>query len=234
MTVLDGLIAFAGAFSLIVSKKLLNKIVFALVGFSTGALLSGAFFHLLSESIGKMDTTICFAWLLFGFLLFFIMEKFLYWHHCSEKCDVKSFTYLILFGDGIHNFIDGLVIAASFLIGIPFGIITSLLIFFHEIPQEIGDFGILIYGGLKKKKALFYNFLSQLTCVAGGICGYFFLEIQNIIIPLLPFAAGGFIYIAASDLIPELGKEVSKKRTFVSFSFLILGILFLLGMKFLI
>ena len=162
------------------------------------------------------------------------MEKFLYWHHCHKgKCDVHPVSYLILFGDGIHNFIDGIIIGVSFIVGIPFGIVTTLLIIGHEIPQELGDFGVLVHGGFGKAKALIYNLIAQLTCVLGGIIGYFLsTSIEGIIPFILPFAAGGFIYIAASDLVPELHKEPEIKKSLTSFAFFIIGILIMLAIKF--
>jgi zinc and cadmium transporter len=133
----------------------------------------------------------------------------------------------------VHNFIDGLIIAASFLVSIPFGVITTLLIIGHEIPQELGDFGALVYGGFEKKKALLYNFASQLTAVAGGIVGFFIGGLGGFTNMLLPFAAGGFLYIAASDLIPELHKEAKLSKALVSFLFFLIGISFMVSIKFL-
>lgn len=232
VTFINGLIAFVGAFSLFISQKTLKKILSILVAFAAGVMLSGAFFHLLAESLEKLSATMSFLYLMVGFIAFFLIEKFLYWHHCHEgKCDIHPFTYLILFGDGVHNFIDGLVIAASFIISIPFGIITTLLIIGHEIPQELGDFGVLVYGGLTRTKALIFNFISQLTCVIGGITGFFISGLYGFSIYLLPFAAGGFIYIAASDLIPELHKEISVRKSLLAFSFFLIGILFILFIK---
>jgi zinc and cadmium transporter len=231
-TLINGLIAFVGAFSLFIREKLLQKILLILVAFSAGALLSGGLFHLLAESIEMMEMETAFITLLFGFSLFFILERFLYWHHCHKgKCDVHAFSYLILIGDGVHNFIDGMIIAASFLIGIPFGIITTLLIIGHEIPQELGDFGALVYGGIGKNKALLFNFASQLTSVIGGIVGFYLSGIGNVTALLLPFAAGGFFYIAASDLIPELHKETDIKRVVLSFVFFLIGITFMVATK---
>ena len=156
----------------------------------------------------------------------------LHWHHChDEKCQKHSFRYLILFGDGIHNFIDGLIIAGSFIVSIPFGLITSLLILAHELPQEIGDFGVLIYGGFSRKKALFYNFLSQITSIIGGIFGFFFLSLKESIVMIMPIAAGGFIYIAVNDLIPEVFREKNLKKRLINLSFIILGLLVLISAK---
>ena len=233
-TFIDGLVSLAGVFSLWVKEKTLNKVVFVLVAFSAGALLSGAFFHLLPESLESLDAMDVFAFVLGGFILFFLIEKFLHWHHCHKgKCKVHTFTYLILIGDGIHNFIDGLIIATSFFVSVPFGIVTTLLILGHELPQELGDFGVLVYGGFSKTKALIYNFLSQLTAIIGGVVGYFLsTSIENIVPYILPFAAGGFLYIAASDLVPELHKEPELKKSLTSFGFFIVGILFMLLIKF--
>jgi zinc and cadmium transporter len=237
-TLVNGLVAFVGAFSLLMKQKSFKKLLMILVAFSAGALLSGAFFHLIPESLEHVPVMNAFACVLTGFIIFFIIERFLHWHHChkhEEKCDVHPVSYLILIGDAVHNFIDGIIIGVSFLVSVPFGIITTLLIIGHEIPQELGDFGVLVYGGMKKWKALAYNFLSQLTAVVGGIVGYLFsTRIEGIVPYILPFAAGGFIYISASDLIPELHKEPKLKKSIVSFVFFLIGIVFMFLLKFLL
>ncbi len=228
-TVINSLVAFIGVFSFFMKPKTLKKILFILVGFSAGALLSGGFFHLLAESLESFSTISAFSYVILGFVIFFLCERCLFWHHChEEKCEVHPFTYMILFGDGVHNLIDGLVIAASFLVSIPFGIVTTLLIIGHEVPQELGDFGVLVYGGMSRKKALVANFASQTTCIIGGVIGFFF---GNFAPMLLPFAAGGFFYIAASDLIPELHKEKEVSKSAITFAFFLVGILFMLGIK---
>ena len=155
------------------------------------------------------------------------MERVLHWNHCHNHgdCEVHTFSYMSLIGDGIHNFIDGLIIAASFIVSIPLGFLTSLAVIAHEIPQEISDFSILIYGGFSKKKALFFNFLSALTAVLGVLVGFVLSSsVENFVMYLLPIAAGGFIYIGASDLVPELHKEKDLKKSILSFGFFILGI----------
>ncbi len=231
-TLVNSLVGLIGVITLSLKDRTLHKILMILVAFSAGALMSGALFHMLSESLVSMESTIAFGYLLTGFIAFFLIERFLHWHHCHEgECDVHPVSHLILIGDGIHNFIDGLVIAAGFLIGIPFGVLTTLIIITHEIPQELGDFGVLIYGGFRKARALGFNFLAQLTSVIGGVIGFFFLATPESVGFLLPFAAGGFIYIAASDLIPELHKEKSMGKSMLSFAFFVIGILFLLGIK---
>lgn len=228
-----GILSLIGMLSLWIKEKLLERITFILVAFSAGTLLAGAFFHLLLESLEILSTTRAFVYLFVGFILFFLAERFLYWRHCHDgECDVHTFNYLILYGDGFHNFIDGMIIAVSFMVSIPFGIITTLLLVAHEIPQEIGDFAVLIHGGFSKTKALFYNFLSQITAVAGGLVGFFLSKSVEATIPfLLPFAAGGFIYIAASDLIPELHKEADVRKSAASFIFFVVGVLFMFLMK---
>jgi zinc and cadmium transporter len=233
-TIVDGLISLVGVFSLWIKEKTLQKILFILVAFSAGALLSGAFFHLLPEALENMESINVFVFVIIGFILFFLIEKFLHWHHChnNEKCDVHPFTYLILIGDGVHNFLDGLIIATSFFVSIPFGIITTLIILGHELPQELGDFGVLVYGGFSRTKALLFNLLSQLTAVIGGIIGYLLSTfVEGIVSYVLPFAAGGFIYIAASDLIPELHKEPELKKSLTSFTFFLFGIAIMFSLK---
>jgi len=220
-TFLISLISFLGAITLFLKEKLLNKILLILVAFSAGSLFGGAFFHLIPEAIEKVgDEKVfnLFLYLILGFCIFFILENFIRWHHhhAKDHPEINPFSYLILVSDGIHNFIDGLIIAASFVVAFPIGAVTVLAVALHEIPQEIGDFGVLVYGGFKKIKALFLNFLSAIFAIFGGIFGYLLSEkIGNSIIFLLPFAAGNFIYIAASDLLPEIKQKVSWLYFFV-------------------
>ena len=164
-------------------------------------------------------------------LVFFVIEQFLLWSHCHHgKCEVHSFSYLILLGDSVHNFVDGVIIAASFLVSIPAGITTSLAIIFHEIPQEVGDFSVLLFGGLSRKRALVYNFLSALTAFAGAILAYYFRDVVALSNQyLLAFAAGGFIYIASADLLPELHKERVPVRSLAQFMSLLVGVLLIWG-----
>lgn len=232
-TIIDSLVALVGIFAIWMKEKSVQKLLIILVAFSAGALLSGAFFHLLPESLAHLASMVSFTYVLVGFVIFFIMERILYWHHCHDgKCDVHPVSYLVLVGDGIHNVVDGIIIAVSFIVSIPFGIITTLLIIAHEVPQELGNFGVLVYSGFSKAKALAYNLLAQLTCVIGGISGYFLSsKIQGVIPFILPFAAGGFIYISASDLVPELHKEPDIRKSLSSFSFFVIGILFMLAIK---
>ncbi len=226
---LVSLISLIGVVSFIVKEKFLNKSLFFIVAFSAGTLLSGAMLHLIPEALEKGSHQAVFLNVLFGFLIFFILEKYLYWRHCHNGiCDIHTFTYLNLIGDSIHNFIDGMVIAVSFSFSLKVGIITTLAVIFHEIPQELGDFGVLVYGGLGKKKALLFNFIATLTAFLGAILGYLVSEkFINFSFVLLSLTSGGFIYIASTDLVPELHKETSLKRSSLSILVFSLGILFM-------
>jgi len=221
------LIAFVGVFALVMKEQLLNKILIILVSLSAGVLMGGAFIHLLPEAVEKAEGTDIFIVVLVGFVLFFIMEKVLHWRHCHNgKCNVHTFHFMNLIGDSIHNFIDGLIIAASFIVSTPLGITTTIAIAAHEIPQEIGDFAVLVYGGFDRKRAVILNFTVALTVVIGGIVGYFISKsIENTVLFLLPFAAGGFIYIAATDLIPEIKKEIDIRKSMLTMGVFIFGML---------
>jgi zinc and cadmium transporter len=220
------LVGLIGIFTLALKEKQLQKILLFLVSLSAGALMGGAFIHLLPEAQEKYKGDDLFFMVLLSFIIFFLVEKLLHWRHChKDKCNIHTFGYMNLFGDGVHNFIDGLVIAATFLTSIKLGIVTSLAVILHEIPQEIGDFGVLLYAGFGKKKAITANFLIALTAVVGGVTGYFLsFSIDRFTTYLLPFTAGGFIYIAASDLMPEIRKERSLRKSLLSFVVFLLGI----------
>jgi zinc and cadmium transporter len=226
-TFIVSLISFVGVVTLALNDKILNKILLILIGLSAGALMGGAFLHLLPEAVEKSTGLDVYLFVLVGFILFFLIEKVLHWRHCHKgECDVHTFHYMNLVGDSIHNFIDGLIMAASFVVSIPLGITTTIAIATHEIPQEIGDFGVLLYGGFSKKRAIMLNFVVALTAVLGGIVGYFVSNlIENIVVFILPFAAGGFIYIAATDLVPEIRKELDMKKYMATLFVFICGIL---------
>lgn len=226
-TLLISLIALIGIISLSIKQKILERITLILVSLSAGALMGGAFFHLIPEAVEQTMNTDLFYYVMLGFLLFFFIEKIFHWRHCHKgRCDIHTFTYMNLIGDFIHNFVDGLVIAGSFLIDINLGITTSIAIALHEIPQEIGDYAVLIYGGFSKYRALILNFLIALSVIFGGLVGYFISTIiSDMIIFLLPLTAGGFIYIASCDLIPEIRKTETLKASIGTFTFFILGLL---------
>lgn len=229
---LIALIAFVGAVGFAIKSEEFEGALLSLVGFAAGVLIGGAFLHLLPEAVERSTSLNVYISLSFGFFLFFLLEKVL-WRHCHNgKCELHPFAYINLIGDGIHNFIDGLVISASFLSNVQLGITTFLAVAFHEIPQEIGDFGVLVYSGLEKSKALILNFFTSLLVVFGGLTGYFLSSIiQESMVLILPFTAGGFIYIAASDLIPELHREPNQRRSLASFAVFFLGFAFMLFAK---
>jgi len=248
-TLAVSLMSFLGVVVLMFSKKVLDKILLVLVALAGGGLMGGAFLHLLPESIESIGHDAgslqkIFLFVIVGFVLFLLIEQFLHWHHHhhvhehagahEQPHNKKPMSYLIIFGDGVHNLIDGLIIAASFIVSPEVGIITTVAVALHEIPQEIGDFGVLIYGGFKKAKALLFNFLSGLTAVVGGVIGYLFAEsAESAILYLLPIAAGGFIYIAASDLVPEIKHGDKGKRLALNFVVFLIGIGLMFVLKFL-
>ena len=213
---LVSLISFIGALALVLKRDLLNKSIFIFVSLAVGALLGDVFIHIIPGAYEKMnDTTIISFLLIGGILIFFILEKFIHWHHHTlEHAEEHHHQMgkMILFGDGVHNFIDGLIIASSYMVSLEVGMATTIAVVLHEIPQEIGNFGVLIHAGYKAKKALWYNFLSALTAVIGAIVALILGSVaEDFAVILLPITAGGFIYIALSDLIPELHKNHSEQ-----------------------
>ncbi len=231
------LIAWIGIVALFFREDLLDRILLALVALAAGSLMGGAVLHLLPRSIratGAEDTLPLSLALLTGFCSFYVLEQFLSWHHHHGTThDHEPVTYLVLISDSIHNFIDGIVIAAAFLASPAVGITTSLAIALHEIPQELGDFGVLVHGGFSRGRALVLNYATQATVILGGILG---IAVESYVggIPaaLLPFAAGNFIYIASADLIPEIKHSENLDRSLVYFLIFLLGILMMLGIKF--
>ena len=225
-------ISLIGIFTLLLKEKTVENIILFLVSLSAGALMGGAFIHLIPESV-EVGGSEVFLYVLIGFIMFFFVEKVLHWRHChKERCPIHTFAYINLVGDGVHNFIDGLIMAAAFLTDIHLGIITTLLVTLHEIPQEIGDFGVLVYGGFSRVRALMMNFISAITAVLGGIIGFLLYGyVESLTLFLLPFAAGGFIYISASDLIPEIRKDTGLRNSMINFTIFLLGILLMLLIK---
>ncbi|MFH0831686.1 MAG: ZIP family metal transporter [archaeon] len=223
-------ISFIGILSFMLKRKILDSLLLVLVALSAGVLIGGAFLHLIPEALGMIEANLVFLYVLLGFAIFFVLEKVLHWRHChTDNCSVHSFAYMNLYGDALHNFLDGVIIAGSFVAGVPLGITTTLAVALHEIPQEISDFGVLVYGGFKRKKALLMNFATALTAMLGGIIGFMLSSYTAKAIPLLlSIAAGGFLYISASDLVPELHKEKSLKKAMIAFAFFVFGILIMI------
>lgn len=235
-TLIGSVVALVGGVFLLAREKLAVKISHYLASFAAGALLGTAFFDLLpeaAEQAKELGETDIFIWTLIGILSFFLLERFIHWFHhhhdhtsAELKKEAKSIVPLVILGDSVHNFIDGVVIAATFLVSIPLGIVTTLAVAVHEIPQEIGDFGILLHRGMKKGKILLANLLSALAALAGAILTYLAGESIGAFLPiLLSLSAGFFIYIAASDLIPEIHNEDKRVVAFIETLLLFLGVL---------
>jgi len=228
------LLSFSGALSLFLNEKWLNKALIYFVSFAAGSMIGASFFHLLPEVLETIPSLEVFIAVLVGFSLFFVLERFLRWHHCHNgECETHNHLgWLNLIGDGFHNTIDGMVIFASFLGGPVLGIPVTLSIILHEIPQELGDFGVLLYSGFTKKRALFYNLLSACMAFVGVLLGWMFYQQSELVSALLlPFAAGGFIYIASSDLIPELHKDRNLTRAVLSYILFVSALIFMYFMK---
>lgn len=236
VSLLEACVSFVGGLFAIFQKERIQKITHFLVSFAVGALLGVSFFELIPEAIEGNSAHTILPFVFAGILLFFILEKFLFWYHCHGKeCPVHTYTYLILWGDMLHNFIDGVIITLAFLVDIKVGIAASLAVIFHEIPQEISDFSILLHGGLSFKRAFFYNFLVALSVIVGALITY---VLGEALIPLLPFAlaliAGNFIYLASTDLMPELHEKSGAAHSIGQIFLIVLGALLVVVPEFLI
>ena len=232
--VIVSLISLIGIITLFASGKKLCKMISLLVGLATGALFGGAFLHMIPKAYEQSNNT---TWvsisILLGIAVFFILEKFLHWHHehhhHHKEDHIKPFGYLNLISDGIHNLIDGIIIGAAYMINIEVGIATTIAVILHEIPQEIGDFGLLIHAGFSKVKALILNLLSaSLSLIGVAIVLIIGNSITDLMTYILALAAGGFIYIAGSDLVPELHKTTDIKTSIKQFLTVGLGIALML------
>ncbi len=239
------LISFVGVLALAIKKDILNRALILLVSLSAGVMLGDAFLHLIPEAAASgfsMTTAIS---LLSGITLFFILEKLVQWKHCHHTAHTPEakkrpmpYAVMNIIGDGLHNFIDGILIAGSYLVNVQLGIATTIAVVLHEIPQEIGDFGVLLHGGFKKTGAIIFNFLTGLTALIGAIMTLLLGQIMSSVPEyLIPFTAGGFIYIAASDLIPQIhSHNVSTseaKQSALELLVFILGMVIMYGLLFL-
>jgi len=227
------LIALVGSLTLVLKQSTLDKILLPLVAFAAGSLIGGALFHMIPASIHEMGNgTPVYLWIVAGFLVFLALEQFLNWHHShqTEADQREPLTYLILIADGLHNFIGGLFVAASFLIDLRLGITAWLAAAAHEVPQELGDFAVLVHGGWKRGWALVYNFLSGLTFLLGGLLVYAVSADIDVAF-LVPFAAGNFIYIGAADLIPEIKKGRDVRANLAHFAAFCGGLGILLAIR---
>ncbi|HNW69422.1 MAG TPA: ZIP family metal transporter [Bacteroidales bacterium] len=229
-----GSIALASSLLLLNNKKL-EKVSTHLTYLAGGTLLGAAFLGMIPRATEMMEATLVFKLILSGLLFFFILEKFILWRTCRNKdCErhVHAVAPMILFGDAFHNAIDGIIITASFLTSIELGVFVTISVIFHEIPQELGDFGILLKSGLSRKKALFYNMISGSTAIVAGGAAFYFLDTIKSLIPYaLAFSASSFLYISLADLIPEMHKKTKIRDSVFQFLLIVSGILIIYLVK---
>jgi zinc and cadmium transporter len=225
---LVSIISLISVFTLPLKAQNLQKILIYFLSFSAGAMLGDAFIHLLPEIVEEYGmTTRIGLYILAGIAISFVLEKVIHWRHCHmpiTKKHIHSYAKMNLVGDFVHNIIDGVIIASSYLVSIPVGIATTIAVLIHEIPQEISDFGVLVHGGFSRTKALLYNFLTALSAFVGAAFVLILGNLENTLLFFIPFTIGTFIYIAGADLIPELHKETEIKKSAGQFFFLLLGI----------
>ena len=231
--ILVSLVSLVGIFSLSLREEWIRKYIFIFVSLAVGALLGDAFIHLIPEAFEESASSVG-LFIIVGIIIFFILEKFLHWHHHGEdegETHIHPVGKLVLFSDGVHNFIDGVIIGVSFMVSVPVGLATTLAVILHEIPQEIGDFAVLLHAGYSKKRALYLNFLSALFAILGTVVAFLLGESGEAFTTwVLPVAAGGFIYIATSDLIPELHKTKELRHSILELALVLLGVLSMLAL----
>lgn len=264
MIFIIGSFSLIGVFMISLKEATLDRFLFILVAFATGTILATALFDLIPESIHHLEElnaggagiseSLLFSYIIIGFVVFFIIERFIYWFHghahekenqlvcyddltegtgkiVQKSGKIKNFALLNLIGDSLHNFLDGVIIMVGFLNGVSTGLIITLAVLFHELPQEIGDFSILVYGGFTKKKALLFNFISGMIALLGGLLAYMLSEIVSIFnLFFLAFSGGGFLYIASTELMPELIKEKNLKKSIVQALIFLIGLILIMCM----
>lgn len=230
------MISLIGAIVLSIKREVLNRIVFVLVSLAVGALFGDTLIHLLPEAYTSFDSELTVAYLVMaGFLLFFLVEKYFHWHHHHDEesgVHIHPVGYINLVSDAMHNFIDGVLIGVSYLVSVPLGIATTLAVVLHEIPQEIGDFGVLISAGFTQKRALWLNFATGLTAVLGTVLALLLgSRLEALITYAIPLTAGGFLYIAAVDLLPPLHKETRPIRSLLQLVAIVVGVAIMAWLK---
>jgi zinc and cadmium transporter len=261
MIFIVGSLSLIGILMISIKEKTLDRMLFILVAFATGTILATALFDLIPVSLHHLEElgagisiSLVFTFVIVGFVIFFVIERFIYWFHghaheeenkfvCYESMtegidtpidrgsNIKSFALLNLIGDGLHNFLDGIIIMVAFLSGVGNGIIITLAVAFHELPQEIGDFGILVYGGFTKKRALFFNFLSAMVALLGGVLAFFLSETVELFnLFFLAFSGGGFLYIASTELMPEMTKEKNLKKSIIQALIFVAGVVLIMAL----
>ncbi|MFX0005489.1 MAG: ZIP family metal transporter [Promethearchaeota archaeon] len=262
MIFIISLISLVGIFMISIREKTLDKILIVLVAFATGSILATALFDLIPEALHHLEElnaglmniadSFLFVLVIIGFVVFFILERFIYWFHghahekenqlvcydtlteskdevIKKRGGIKNFALLNLIGDGFHNFLDGIIIMVAFLSGFGNGIIVTLAVLFHELPQEIGDFGILVYGGFSRNRALLFNFLSALAALLGGLLVYFVsVQVELFNFFFLAFSGGGFLYLASTELMPELLKEKNLKKSVIQALVFLCGVILII------
>jgi zinc and cadmium transporter len=226
-------IALVGGLTLLLRDATLQRMILPLVAFSAGSLIGGAFFHMIPAAMARSgEPLVPLTWTVLGFVLFFAVEQFLHYHHChraSAQCR-KPLTYLILLGDGLHNFLGGLAIGTTFLVDVRLGVATWVAAAAHEVPQELGDFGVLLHGGWSKAGALALNVASASTFLVGGVLAYAASARLDMSF-LVPLAAGNFLYIGAADLVPEVNKPQRLSANLAHFAAFCAGLGLLLVVK---
>lgn len=233
--IIVSLISLIGVVTFFIRENNLKKILLYVVSFGAGALLGDVFIHLLPEAFTNYDAAQVALYILCGIVFSFIVEKIIHWNHRQihkndevHKEHTHAFALMNLFGDVFHNFIDGILIATSYVVGIPVGMATTIAVIIHEIPQEIGDFGVLLAGGFSKSKAILMNMLVGTTAVLGTIVGFILINTESMLSFLLPFSAGNLLYIVLADLVPQLHKnaheEDSLKISMMQVAMILLGI----------
>lgn len=233
---LVSLLSLLGVFFLSFSPRFMEKLILFMVSLSAGVLLGDSFLHLLPEAAARDgDSLKIWLWIIAGLLTFFVLEKIIHWRHCHIPTSSKHphpLGIMNLVGDCLHNFFDGVIIAGSFLVNIPLGITTLIAIIAHEIPHEIGNFGVLLYAGYPRRRALLFNFLTALTAILGSAAAVMIgSRVNDFSDMIVPFTAGGFIYIATADLIPEMKKETAAHKSLYQLISIIIGVLIMLAFK---
>lgn len=226
-------IALVGSVTLLLTEAMLQRIILPLVAFAAGSLIGGAFFHMIPAALAATGAPLTtFGWVMGGFVTFFALEQFLHYHHCHRATAAcrQPLTYLVLIGDGLHNFLGGLAVGSALLADARLGAVTWLAAAAHEVPQELGDFGVLVHGGWAKRRALLFNVLSASTFLLGSVLAYL-LSFRLDVTFLLPFAAGNFLYIGASDLVPEVNRHHALGTNAVLFLSFAGGVLLLLVIR---
>ncbi|MFW9915241.1 MAG: ZIP family metal transporter [Candidatus Thorarchaeota archaeon] len=253
------LVSLVGLFTLSMKTTTVHRLIFIMVAFGAGAILGAALFGIIPEIIDEANHNaedgnghaaetedlrrLLFALIAFGFIAFYGLERFLYWYHGHHSCEevekgcedagrhtqIENYAYLNLVGDGIHNMMDGAFIIVAFGLDLSIGLAATLAVLAHELPQEIGDFGILLHAGMSRSQALVANFMSGLTALIGGFLALWLVGIADFDLYILAFAAGGLIYLGAAELVPEMQKEQNNRKALIQLVMFAIGMFSMLG-----